>query len=333
MPPVSQSRSLARCTYGDGMTGTSSDHSVSQRAWLLFGAMCVIWGIPYLLIRVAVREVSPEFLVLARTGLAALLLVPIAATRGELRPLLRHRTALLIFTAVEIAIPWLFLASAEQHLSSSLAGLLIAAVPLVGAVVVWATGGRDGLDRIGAVGLLVGFAGVAAIVGVDVGGASIRPLLEMAVVVVCYAVGPIILARYLSDAPALGVIAASLAMTAVVYVPIAAFSFPTTMPAGRVVASLVTLALVCTALAFLLFFALIGEMGPVRATVITYVNPAVAAVLGVTILDERFTVSMGVGFALVLVGSVLATRRGRKAAPPVPQPAEAGGAATALADR
>lgn len=314
------------------MTGTSSDHSVSRRAWLLFGAMCVIWGIPYLLIRVAVREVSPEFLVLARTGLAALLLVPIAAMRGELLPLLRHKTALLVFTAVEIAIPWLFLSSAEQRLSSSLAGLLIAAVPLVGAVIVWVTGGRDRFDRIGVVGLLVGFAGVAAIVGVDVGGAGVRPLLEIAVVVVCYAVGPIILTRYLDDAPGLGVIAASLGLTAVVYAPIAAFSFPSTMPAGRVVASVVALALVCTAFAFLLFFALIGEIGPVRATVITYVNPAVAAVLGVTILDERFTLSMGVGFALVLIGSVFATRRRAAAAPPVPA-AEAGGAATALADR
>lgn len=316
------------------MTGTSSDHAVSRRAWLLFGAMCVIWGIPYLLIRVAVREVSPEFLVLARTGLAALLLVPIAAMRGELRPLLRHKTALLVFTAVEIAVPWFFLSSAEQNLSSSLAGLLIAAVPLVGAVVVvWATGGRDRFDRIGVVGLLVGFAGVAAIVGVDVGAAGARPLLEMAIVVVGYAVGPILLARYLSDAPTLGVIAASLALTAVVYAPIAAFSLPSTMPAGRVVASVVALAVVCTAFAFLLFFALIGEMGPVRATVITYVNPAVAAVLGVTILDERFTVSMGVGFALVLVGSVLATRRGAAAAPSIPPAAESGGAAAALADR
>jgi drug/metabolite transporter (DMT)-like permease len=301
------------------MTGSS----VSRRAWLLFGAMCVIWGIPYLLIRVAVREVSPETLVLARTGLAALLLVPIAAARGELRPLLRHKTALLVFTAVEIAIPWLFLASAEQHLSSSLAGLLIAAVPLVGAVIVWTTGGKDRLDRRGVAGLLVGFAGVAAIVGVDVGGAGLRPLLEMAVVVVGYAVGPIILTRFLDDVPGLGVIAASLALTAVVYAPIAAFSLPSTMPSGRVLASVVALAVVCTALAFLIFFALIGEIGPVRATVITYVNPAVAAVLGVTILDERFTVSMGAGFALVLIGSLLATRPGRTAARPAPALADA----------
>jgi drug/metabolite transporter (DMT)-like permease len=280
--------------------------------------MCVIWGIPYLLIRVAVREVSPETLVLARTGLAALLLVPIAGLRGELRPLLRHKTALVAFTAIEIAIPWLCLSSAEKRLSSSLTGLLIAAVPLVGAVVAGATGRRDRFDGRGVAGLLLGVAGVAAIVGLDVGGASVVALGEIAVVVVCYAVGPIVLSRYLSDAPGLGVIAGSLALTAVVYAPIASFSFPTTMPAGRVVASIVALALVCTAAAFLLFFALISEIGPVRATVTTYVNPAVAAVLGVAVLGERFTASMGAGFALVLVGSVLATRpsaRPARAAP------------------
>jgi drug/metabolite transporter (DMT)-like permease len=199
--------------------------------------------------------------------------------------------------------------------------VLIAAVPLVGAVVAGATGRRDRFDGRGVAGLLLGVAGVAAIVGLDVGGASLVALGEIAVVVVCYAVGPIVLSRYLSDAPGLGVIAASLALTAVVYAPTASFSFPATMPAGRAVASIVALALVCTAAAFLIFFALIAEIGPVRATVITYVNPAVAAVLGVAVLGERFTASMGAGFALVLVGSVLATRP--SARPPRAAPAEA----------
>jgi drug/metabolite transporter (DMT)-like permease len=170
--------------------------------------------------------------------------------------LLRHKTAFLAFAAVEIAIPWLFLSSAEQHLSSSLAGLLIAAVPLVGAVLVWMTGGRDRFDRRGVVGLLVGFTGVAAIVGVDISGVGFRPLVEMMIVVVGYAVGPAILTRFLDGAPALGVIAVSLALTAVAYAPIAWLSFPATIPAGRVLASVIALATVCTALAFLLFFAL-----------------------------------------------------------------------------
>ena len=282
---------------------------MTRRGWLLFAAMCVIWGVPYLLIRVAVRDLSPAALVLARTGLAALLLLPLAAMRDELRPLLRSWLPVLVFAAVEIAIPWVLLGAAEQHISSSLTGLLIAAVPLVGALIARTTGERERLTAQSALGLGLGVLGVAAIVGLNLEGAGGWPLAQLAVVVVCYAVGPVILQRYLAGLPALGVITAALLVTAVVYVPIAAFSLPEERPSGEVIASVVALAVVCTALAFLLFFALIAEAGPVRATVITYVNPAVAAVLGVAVLGERFTAGMAVGFALVLAGSVLATRR------------------------
>ncbi len=281
---------------------------MTRRGVLLFAAMCVIWGIPYLLIRVAVRELTPVMLVFARTGIAALLLVPIAIWRSELRLARRHWIPLLVFTGIEIMLPWLMLARAETQLSSSLTGLLIAAVPLVGAVLTTFTGERERHGARRWTGLLIGMAGVAAIVGFDVHGVGVVPLLEIAIVVVSYAVGPIILARWLSDAPSLGVVAASLAIAAIGYAPFAAFSRPSTFPSFEVVASVVTLAVICTALAFILFFKLIGEVGPVRATVITYVNPAVAAVLGVTVLNEQFTAGMAIGFALVLTGSVLATR-------------------------
>jgi drug/metabolite transporter (DMT)-like permease len=279
---------------------------VSRRGFALFAAMCVIWGIPYLLIRVAVRDLSPAMLVLGRTSLAALLLLPIAAARGHLRPLLPYWRAMLVFTAIEIAIPWVLLGTAEQHVSSSLTGLLIAATPLVGVAVA-----RERVGLHNAIGLGLGVLGVAAIVGLNLEGTSPLPFAEIGAVAVCYAVGPAILQRRLAHLPALGVIAASLALTAIAFLPIAAFSFPHELPSGDVVGSVVALAVVCTAVAFLLFFALIGEIGPARATVITYVNPAVAAVAGVAFLDERFTAGMGVGFALVLAGSVLATRPSR----------------------
>jgi drug/metabolite transporter (DMT)-like permease len=174
-------------------------------------------------------------------------------------------------------------------------------------------------------GLLLGFVGVAAIAGLNVEGASAVALAEIGVVVICYAVGPVIVQRQLAGLPALGVTAVALTLTALVYVPIAAFSFPHERPSPEALGSILGLAIVCTALAFLLFFALIEEIGPVRATVITYVNPAVAAVLGVVVLDERFTASMALGFVLVLVGSVLATRPPRVPAPVatgVPEPVE-----------
>lgn len=282
---------------------------------MLFASMCVIWGIPYLLIKVAVSDLSPATLVLARTGIAALLLLPIAAARSELRPVLRHWVPVLAFASIEIAIPWMLLAVAEQHISSSLTGLLIAAVPLVGALIARTTGARERMGVQSGIGLILGLIGVAAIVGVNPEGSGAVPLLALAVVTICYAIGPVILQRYLAGVPALGVLAAALGVTALAYIPIAAFSLPDEMPRATVVGSVVALAVVCTAVAFLLFFALIAEVGPMRATVITYVNPAVAAVLGVAILGEQLTFGMGVGFALVLGGSVLATRAGVRATP------------------
>src|SRR5262245_44538713 len=272
--------------------------------------MSVIWGVPYLMIRVAVEEISPWTLVFLRTALAALLLVPIAAARRDVRSALVRWRWLVVFTAIEIALPWVLLASAETHVSSSLAALIIAGVPLVGAAIARMSGER--LGRSNVAGLLVGLVGVGAIVGTEIGGGSATAFAELGAVAVCYAVGPIVLARYLDGAPALAVIALSLGIAALVYAPFAAFNLPERMPSGRVVASVLGLAFLCTALAFLLFFALIAEIGPVRATVITYVNPAVAAIAGVTILNEAFTAGMGVGFVLVLVGSFFATRPGTK---------------------
>jgi drug/metabolite transporter (DMT)-like permease len=272
----------------------------------LFAAMCVIWGIPYLLIRVAVRDLTPAMLVFSRTTIAAVVLLPLAAARHELRPVLARWRPLLLFAAVEIAVPWLLLSSAERRLSSSFTGLTIAVVPLVGAAIT-----RERLGAWSFAGLALGLGGVVALVGLDLSGTSGLGLFEIAGVVVGYAVGPIVLSRSLRGLPALGVIAASLGVTGIVYLPFGVADFPAATPSAKVIASVVALALVCTALAFVLFFALIAEVGPVRATVITYVNPAVAAALGVGLLDERFTAGMGVGFALILVGSVLAARQPR----------------------
>jgi drug/metabolite transporter (DMT)-like permease len=294
---------------------------VSRRGLWLFVTLGVAWGIPYLLIKVAVAELSPAELVLARTTLAALLLLPIAALRGAIRPALRRWKPVAAFTLVEIAIPWLFLNRAETRLPSSTTGLLIAAVPLVGLLVAFLMGRAERLGRVGWLGLGFGFAGVAALVGLDVGGSDLVAVAELGVVVVGYAVGPAILSRWLDDTPALGVIAVALTATALIYVPIVALTggLPTTMPSGPVVLSVLLLAVVCTALAFLVLFALVGEIGPVRATTITYVNPAVAVVAGVLVLNEPVTVWTGIGFALVVTGSVLVNRRpSARVAPPAP---------------
>jgi drug/metabolite transporter (DMT)-like permease len=284
---------------------------MTARGWILFAAMCVLWGVPYLLIKVAVDDVTPAMLVLARTGIAALLLLPIAAARSELRVLLPYWRPILAFAAIEIALPWVLLGSAETRISSSLTALLISAVPLVGTGIALVTVPRERLTRDRGLGLALGMIGVAFIVGLGIEGASAVAIVEVLTVAVCYAVGPVILQRWLSDLPPLGVIAASLGVSALVYVPITAMTGAGSAPSTDALASILALAVVCTAIAFLVFFALIAEIGPVRATVITYVNPAVAAVLGVVVLGEHFTAGMGIGFVLVLAGSVLATRPGR----------------------
>jgi drug/metabolite transporter (DMT)-like permease len=288
---------------------------VNRRGALLFAAMCVIWGIPYLLIRVAVRELAPVTLVFFRTAIGALLLTPVAAYRGDLRPLLARWKPLVAYTAVEVAIPWVLLARAETKLTSSLTGLLIAAVPLVGALTVTLLGDRERLGARRWFGLLVGIVGVAALVGLDVGEVDALALVELGLVAIGYAVGPIILSRSMSDLPPYGVVASSLLITALVYLPFALLRWPSSMPSRHVVESVVGLAVVCTAVAFLIFFSLIAEVGPLRATVITYINPAVAAFLGVTLLSEHISAGMLVGFVLVLAGCVLATGRSREAIP------------------
>jgi drug/metabolite transporter (DMT)-like permease len=280
--------------------------------------MSVVWGIAYMLIRIAVAEMTPATLVFGRTAIGAALLLPIALTRVDFRPTLHRWRWVVAFAIVEIAIPWLMLASAEQQISSSLAGLLIAGVPLVSAVIAVVTDGADRIGGTGAVGLLIGMLGVGAIVGGDFRADNVVALGQMALVVVGYAIGPAILARALTGLPSLAVMTLSIGLTAAFYLPVSLLSgWPATVPSWQAIVALVLLGVVCTAIGFMAFNALIDEVGPVRATVITYLNPAVAAVLGVLILDETFTLAMGIGFGLVILGSAVATR------PPRSRPAEA----------
>ena len=291
---------------------------MTRRGLLLFIAMSVIWGLPYLFIRIAVSDLSPVVLVFARTAIGALILLPIVVVRGELRGVFRSWIPLFAFAAVEIGLPWLMLASAEQRITSSLAGLLVSAVPLVGVVIATSLGNREHLGVASIGGLLLGVLGVAAIVGFDLRASDWLALVEMGVVVVAYAVGPVIVSRYLSGLPSMAVIAVSLAACAIAYSPFAAVQWPRSLPPMDTIVSVAVLAVVCTALAFVLFFALIAAIGPVRATVITYINPAVAALLGVVVLRESFTFGMAAGFVLVIAGSVLATRRPKDAAAAAP---------------
>lgn len=286
---------------------------MTRRGVILFIALGIAWGIPYLFIKVAVAELEPAMVVLARASLAALLLLPIALFRREIAPVLRRWKPIAVYTVVEIVLPWFFLNSAEQRLPSSTAGLLISAVPLAGVGVAFLLGRAVRFAWYNWVGIAVGMAGVAALVGFDVGGSDLVAVAQVGVVVLGYALGPAILAKWVPELPGIGVTAVSLGAAALVYIPFVAATgaFPTRWPSTPVVVAILVLAVVCSALAFVLMIALVGEIGPVRMSAITYVNPAVAIVAGAVFLGEQVTFWTIVGFALVLSGSYLVTKRQR----------------------
>jgi drug/metabolite transporter (DMT)-like permease len=271
--------------------------------------MAFIWGIPYLFIKIAVGELTPATLVFLRSVIGASLLVPLAVARKDLAPLRPFWKWILLYTFVEVAAPWFLLSDAERRISSSLTGLLIAAVPSIGAVLALITGGTDRLDSRRIVGLVLGFVGVAALVGLDVRADDLGAIGQVALVALGYAIGPMIIERKLGSLPSLGVVAASLGITAFAYAPFGLTQLPSTLSSPSVLFAVAVLGVVCTALAFVTFFALITEVGAPRATVITYVNPAVALALGVALLSEPFTAGIAVGFVLIVLGSILATRR------------------------
>jgi len=290
---------------------------VSRRGWVLFAAMGVIWGMPYLLIKVADEGVSVPVLVFVRVALGSALLLPMALRNRRLSQLKGHFRWLVAFTLVEIVGPFALLSNAEKRLPSSTSGLLVAAVPIFGAIIALLIGSSDRLSLVRWAGLAIGLIGVAVLAGPGAGRGSALPVLEVLGTALGYSIGPVIANRKLAELPTVAVNSFCLGLAAVIYLPFAALTWPQHVPSARVLLALAGLGAICTAAAFLIFFRLIAEVGPARATVITYINPAVAVALGVLVLGERLTPAIGVAFVLILGGSVLATR-------PSSDPLEAG---------
>jgi drug/metabolite transporter (DMT)-like permease len=279
------------------------------RAWAAFAAVSVIWGVPYFLIKIAVAEVSPLFLAWVRFAIAAAILIPLAWRSGALRGLRARWRAVLAFALVETTGPFVLIPVGERWLSSSLAAILIAAVPLTVALLAIRFAPEERPTGVRLAGLLVGLAGVIALLGIDVAG---RPLELLGAACLLgatlgYAGGPLIVKAKLGDLHPLGPVAASLAINTVVLLPPALVTWPARLPSAATVMALLALGVVCTAAGLALFFYLVTEAGPSRATVITYVNPAVAVALGVLVLGERIGAVSVAGLLLILAGSWLST--------------------------
>lgn len=287
--------------------------AISPRGWALFATMSVLWGITYLFIKEAVETISPAGVVAGRTLLAGLILLPFAIRQGAIKPALIQWRWVLAFALVEMAGPFLLLGYAEQTLPSGLTGLLVATVPLFAALIAVFGGDRSVLKPLRITGLLMGFAGVAVIVsgpGLVTGG-TVGALAVIAVLFssVLYSTAPFIISKRLNTVPSIGSITVALLAVGVFYAPIGVVDQHET-PSTRSIVSLLLLAVLCTAAAFVGFFALIREVGPVRAPLFTYVNPIVAIVLGVLILNEPLTPALLVGVPLVLLGCWLAATGG-----------------------
>lgn len=271
--------------------------------------MSLLWGIPYLLIKIALTDLHPVVIVFARCALAAALLLPIVAARRQLSGLRGRWGWVVLFAVIEIALPFTLIAAAETRLSSSLTGLLIAMVPLLAAISTRLVGLDSRIGPVRLLGLGLGLAGVALLVGVDLRGPDLVAALAVAGAAIGYTIGPLIIAMKLNTVPSVAAIGMGQAISAIVLAPWALTRWPTESVAPTSWAAVAVLGIVASAVAFIAFFALIAEVGPARASVITYVNPVIALALGVSILGEPVTLGMLVGFPLVIAGSFLATRR------------------------
>jgi drug/metabolite transporter (DMT)-like permease len=283
---------------------------MTRKGWLLFIAMSIIWGIPYLFIKIAVRDLDPAVVVCVRVGIAAAVLLPVAAQRGALRQMRTRWLTVAALACVQIAVPFLLISYGEQHIASSLTSLLIATEPLLVALFALRFNPSERVHGLRLIGLLIGLGGVVILVGLDIGGDRQRLLGAVFVLLatVGYAVGVLFINHpTIAALPRLGIVSVECLTTTVVVAPLALLRLPGKIPDVEVIVSLLVLGLICTALAYLLYFALVTEVGASRGTVFAYVNPAVSVLLGVTLLSEPLNAAIIVGFLLIMLGSWLST--------------------------
>src|SRR3954453_9129042 len=283
---------------------------MSRRGWIAFAALSVIWGVPYLFIKVAVDGgVSPFFLAWARVLMAALILLAVAPRPTRELLVRGPRRWIAAYAVVEITLPFPLIAAGEQHVASSIAAIVIATVPLLIALLALRFDRSERPTRTRMVGMLVGLAGVVALVGIDL-SANTGEIFGAAAVMVAalgYAAGPMLLKRHMMDFDPRATMAASLAVAAVLLTPAALLTFPKSTPPSDALASILVLGIVCTATAFVILMVLVKEVGAGRASIITYVNPVVAVTLGVIVLGESPGAGAIAGLLLILAGSWLST--------------------------
>jgi drug/metabolite transporter (DMT)-like permease len=280
---------------------------VDRRSWLWFLLLSSIWGASYLLIKIGLRDLSAEMVAFTRIALAALVLLPFAASRGELAPLRGHLRVLALLGAVQVAGPFLLISVAEGAISSSLAGILVATAPIFTALLALRLDRDERSEGSRLAGVGIGIVGVAALFGLDLTGSGSMVLGGLAVVLagVGYAVGGFVVKSRLRDAPPIGIVAVVMGASALLLAPAALATLPSSAPALGPVAAMAGLGIAGTGIAFVIFYSLIASVGPAKAMLVSYIAPGFAVVYGAVFLSEGITAGKIIGLSLILAGSWL----------------------------
>ena len=305
---------------------------MSRRSWIQFGFLAAFWGASYLFIKVALDDVfEPPMIVFLRTALAALVLVPFALKSGALGAL-RGRLGVVAFLALlQVAAPFMLISFGQEHISSSLAGILVATAPIFTFLLAIWISQEERAHGVGLAGVGLGIVGVVLLLGIDAGGgaAALAGGLMVVLASLGYALGAYYLKRNLSGIEPTAIVAATMAASALMAAPVAAFSLPTAAPSVEAVASITALGVFGTGISFVLFYSLIASIGPAKASLVAYIAPGFAVIYGVVLLDESFTAATAAGLLLIVSGSWLAAE-GRL--PWQPKRAKVGAPAAAAAE-
>ena len=284
---------------------------MTRRAWGLFLLVGLLWGVPYLFIKVAVRDFSPAVIVCGRTAIGALVLIPLAIANKSIIDAIRGWRFVLLYAVGEMVGPWFLITTAEKKISSGLAGLLIATVPIWSTIITSLYGDKTVWQRRRLFGIAIGFIGVVALVGIESITGNVSPLAIGFVVIsaVLYAYSTIMVTTNLPNVSGLAINSVAMAFTAILFLPFAIAQWPVDPISLQSESSLIALGIFSTAMAFYYFFIVMAEIGPARASLVTYLNTAFAVLLGVIILGEPLTLGIAIGLPLVLIGSYFASRK------------------------
>ena len=284
---------------------------MSRRGWLLFSLVGLLWGVPYLFMKVAIEELSTPMIVFSRLAIGASLLVPLALREGTLKGAVKYWKYIALYAVLEMVIPWTLITNSQRSLSSGVVALLVATVPIWATLFAHHTGDSTAAHRTRIFGIAIGLVGISLIVGIESVSdfTNFVALAQILIAAASYAFAVNMITRKAPGTSGIAINGIAMTISAVIFAPFAINTWPNEVPSNEVILSTIGLGVICSGLAFWIFFLLLEEIGPARASLVVYPNTAVAVVLGVLILREEITLALAIGLPLVLAGSYLASRK------------------------